>query len=105
MPHNNLAAVLGPPLLSVQDVADFLAIDRSSVYRLAHAGSLPAVDVSPRHIRFRPSDVRAFVERRRRPPPPTTRVLRLLGDEVSSLPFASLIQRASAGPRPGSVTG
>jgi excisionase family DNA binding protein len=103
MPHTNeLTAALGPSLLSVQDVADFLAVDRSTVYRLAQAGDLLAIQVMPRLLRFRPSDLRAFLEHRRRPPPPKTRVLRLLGDDTSALPLTSLIQRASAGPRPGS---
>ena len=53
-----------PPsrLLTVNEVAFALAISRHSVYRLVRTGALPTVRVGER-IRFRPSDVDAYLER------------------------------------------
>jgi excisionase family DNA binding protein len=61
--HSSSAAPLGEPLLDAAAVAAFLGVDRSTVYRLAGAvHGLPVVAIG-RTKRFRPADVRAFVER------------------------------------------
>jgi excisionase family DNA binding protein len=48
--------------LSIQAVADRLAVSRATIYRLVHAGELSPIRVmsSPR---FRPEDVEAYLER------------------------------------------
>ena len=61
-------------------VAAFLSVDKATVYRLATAAELPAIEVAPRVLRFRPSDVRDFLERRTRKAPPRGRVKALLGE-------------------------
>jgi excisionase family DNA binding protein len=52
------------PLLTINDVAHQLAISRDSVYRLLRSGTLPALRVGER-LRFRPSDIEAYLERGR----------------------------------------
>jgi len=69
---------LGEPLVSADAVAAFLSIDTATVYRLARNATLPAIQVAPRVLRFRPEDVRAYLERRTRRAPPRGRVNRLL---------------------------
>jgi excisionase family DNA binding protein len=71
---------LGEPLVDVHDVAAFLGIDKATVYRMASTAELPAIEVAPRVLRFRPSDVRDFLERRTRKAVPRGRVKQLLGD-------------------------
>lgn len=48
------------PLLSAKDVAAILGVRRSRVYEL----SIPRVRVSRKCLRWRPRDVREFLERR-----------------------------------------
>ncbi len=48
-------------LLSAEEIAERLNVSRSVVYRLASKGILPKVRVSSRLIRFRSSDVEAFL--------------------------------------------
>ena len=56
-------ALLGEPLVSPASVAKFLGISRTGIYRLAGApDGIPCVEVGGA-IRFRPSEVRAYVER------------------------------------------
>lgn len=59
-------APLGEPLMPPDEVAAFLGVKRSTVMDLAQgrggAAPLPAVHINSRVIRFRPEDVRAFVE-------------------------------------------
>lgn len=69
---------LGEPLVSADAVAAYLSIDTATVYRLARSATLPAIQVAPRVLRFRPADVRAYLERRTRRAPPRGRVNRLL---------------------------
>ncbi len=70
---------LGEPLLTADEVAAHLAVDATTVYRLASRAELPSIDVAPRVLRFRPEDVRAFLDRRTRTGAPSSRVQRLLG--------------------------
>jgi excisionase family DNA binding protein len=51
-----------PRLLSVNETAEFLGVDRSTVYRLEREGALRSVRVGTRR-RFRPEDLRAYLER------------------------------------------
>lgn len=53
------------PLVSAEAVALVLGIDRSTVYRMAgKSDGLVCVEIGPGRLRFRPADVRAYVERR-----------------------------------------
>lgn len=70
---------LGEPLVDAETVARYLAVDPATVYRLARRAVLPAIQVAPRVLRFRPEDVRAYVEIRTRKAAPSGRVKRLLG--------------------------
>jgi excisionase family DNA binding protein len=51
-------------LRTINEVAAYLGIGRTSVYRLVAAGELRAVRVGKRR-RFRPEDIDAFLERNR----------------------------------------
>jgi excisionase family DNA binding protein len=56
--------VTNPPadtLYSAEDIENYLGISRATVYTLARKGILPKIRVSPRLIRFRASDVEAFL--------------------------------------------
>ena len=67
-PLDDTASPLGEPLLTADQVAGFLQVSRSAVYRLAGTPSgIPVIRVGNAR-RFRPEDVRAFVERRTRAP-------------------------------------
>jgi helix-turn-helix protein len=72
-------APFGEPLVDVHVVAAYFACDEATVYRLARRAALPAIEVAPRVLRFRPNDVRAFLEERVRRAAPRGRVKRLLG--------------------------
>lgn len=48
------------PLLTAEDVAALLSVPVKSVYELA----IPRVRVGKRRIRWRPADVREFIDRR-----------------------------------------
>lgn len=52
--------VLSEPLMSVREVAAFLSVSKSMVYKLAEQEALPAVRIG-RLIRFRRRDVNSFV--------------------------------------------
>ena len=73
------AAPFGEPLVDAATVAAYLSIDPATVYRLVDRGDLPGIAIAPRVVRFRPEDVRAYVERRTRKAAPVGRVKRLLG--------------------------
>jgi len=73
------AATFGETLVDAAAVAAFLAVDKATVYRLASSAALPAIEVAPRVLRFRPADVRDFLERRTRKAAPRGRVKQLLG--------------------------
>jgi excisionase family DNA binding protein len=51
------------PLWKVQDVARFLSMSISWVYKEAEAGRLPCVRIGAA-LRFRPDEIRAFLEGR-----------------------------------------
>jgi excisionase family DNA binding protein len=53
------------PLLSVREVAAYLGISESGVYRLRRAGDLAGVKVGNRTL-FEPQEVREFIEASRR---------------------------------------
>lgn len=72
-------APFGEPLVDAATVANYLAVDAATVYRLAQRAELPAIEVAPRVLRFRPGDVRDYVERRTRKASAGGRVKRLLG--------------------------
>ena len=72
-------APLGEPLVDAAAVAAYLAVDTSTVYRLAQTGAIPAIKIAPRVLRFRAADVREFLERRTREAAAPGRVKHLLG--------------------------
>lgn len=49
-------------LLTTNDVADMLKIDRWTVYRLRERGELVPVRIGTKLIRYRLADVRRFIE-------------------------------------------
>jgi excisionase family DNA binding protein len=51
-----------PKLLTAEEVADLLRVNRSSVYRWVERGLLPAIKVG-RTVRFNPDVVKAVLER------------------------------------------
>jgi excisionase family DNA binding protein len=54
---------LGEPLVKAEEVAEYLGLHKATVYRLAGAPhGIPTVEMKG-SLRFRPSDVRAYVER------------------------------------------
>jgi excisionase family DNA binding protein len=53
-------------LLSVNEVAALLGISRPTVYRLARRGDLASYRVGER-LRFRPTEIEAYLERNREP--------------------------------------
>ena len=71
-------SALGESLVDAAAVAAYLGCDKTTVYRLASSTALPSIEVAPRVLRFRPADVRAFVERRTRKAAPRPRVKQLL---------------------------
>jgi excisionase family DNA binding protein len=58
----------GPPLpvLSVNEAAHVLGVERSTIYRLLRSGDLRSVRVGKRQ-KFRPEDLVAYLEQRREP--------------------------------------
>lgn len=54
------------PLWKVQDVARFLSMSSSWVYKEAEAGRLPCVRIGAA-LRFWPEEIRAFLARQRAP--------------------------------------
>jgi excisionase family DNA binding protein len=52
-------------LLTPIEVADALAISNRGVLRLAEKGELAAIRVGERRLRFAPSDLAAYIERKR----------------------------------------
>jgi len=79
VPPRPPVAPFGEPLVDVHVVAAYFACDPATVYRLARRAALPAIEVAPRVLRFRPTDVRAFLAERERKAAPRGRVKRLLG--------------------------
>jgi len=58
-------------LLRVDEVAEFLAVSRRSVYRLVQSGQLRCVRVGAASPRIRVGDLIAFIESQRYPPAST----------------------------------
>ena len=54
-------------LLTAKEVADLIQVDRSTVSRWAKAGTLPSLKIGDL-LRFRPSDIEAFINAHRRTP-------------------------------------
>lgn len=55
-------AMTSAPLLTVNETAKFLRVDRSTVYRLEREGHIRCVIVGKRR-RYRPEDLSAYLER------------------------------------------
>jgi len=63
MSHDATPVYVAPqPLLTVDETAEYLRVDRSTVYRLERDGQLRSVRVGTRR-RFTLEDLRAYVER------------------------------------------
>lgn len=52
------------PVLSINEAAAVLGVERSTIYRLLRTGELQAIRVGQRR-RFRPEDIDAYLERNR----------------------------------------
>jgi excisionase family DNA binding protein len=48
------------PLLTPEDVAELLQVDRETIYRMARRGELPAIKVA-RHWRFRAARIERWL--------------------------------------------
>jgi excisionase family DNA binding protein len=57
-----------PRLLTVDETAAYLRVDRSTIYRLEREGELQSVRVGRRR-RFRPNDLAEYLERGQEPGP------------------------------------
>ena len=67
MPHHATRpyATLRPlPVLTIDETASILGVERSTIYRLLRAGDLESVRVGQRQ-RIRPEDLDAYLERNR----------------------------------------
>jgi excisionase family DNA binding protein len=72
------------PLASADEVGAFLGIHRATVYRLAGVkGGIPCVQIG-KSIRFRPAEVRRYLERQTIRDVGADRADRLLGDAAAS---------------------
>jgi excisionase family DNA binding protein len=77
-------------LLTISEVAQFVAVSRDVVEKLISRGELVAIDISPRiramrHRpiwRVKPKDLEAFLERRTARPVTAARLRRRSSDEV-----------------------
>ena len=56
-----------PALLTPDQVAERLGVRRARVLALVRGGAIGVVRLGPRTVRFRPSDVEAYIDRQRRP--------------------------------------
>jgi len=54
-------------LLTRKEVAEFLKISQTEVYRLTRKGELPVIKKSKKFVRYKKSDILAFLERYYRP--------------------------------------
>jgi excisionase family DNA binding protein len=53
-----------PQLLTVEQVAEQLSLNKQTVWALARNGQIPVVRISPRRLRFDPDDVQRWIDRR-----------------------------------------
>lgn len=71
--HKCLGAAVVPPheeLLTAADLAELLRVSRRTISRLRARGALPkALELSANIIRWRASDIRAFLDELRSPVP------------------------------------
>lgn len=58
-------------LLTLQEVASYLRLNRFTVYRMAERGELPGAKIA-RRWRFHQGDIRAWFEKRKRAKPRRT---------------------------------
>lgn len=56
-------------LLSAQDVADYVGVPLTTLYQWRTKGTAPRGIRAGKHLRFRPADVEAWLERQSDPPP------------------------------------
>lgn len=54
------------PLIDADDAAAYLKVHRDTVYALAAAGEIPSYRLSARRLRFRISDLDAWLDQRTR---------------------------------------
>jgi excisionase family DNA binding protein len=66
------------PLLTNGDVCELFGISKPTLYRLIRSGDLVPIRVS-RSLRFRPTDIRAYLERHREEVPDLRSSPRRLG--------------------------
>jgi excisionase family DNA binding protein len=52
-------------MISPQDAADMLSVDRDTIFRWIKDGRLPATKLSPRVVRIRIADIEAMIDARR----------------------------------------
>ena len=55
---------MAPAVLTVRDVAAYLAVDEKTVYRLAQRGELPGFKVAGTW-RFKQADIEAWIEKQK----------------------------------------
>lgn len=51
-----------PTLLTVKEAAELLGVTRHTLERWGHSGHLPRVEVGPRTVRYRASDIAALID-------------------------------------------
>jgi excisionase family DNA binding protein len=60
-------------LMTIGELAEYLQVPRETIYRWRKHGGGPCGLRMGRHVRFRRSDVEAWIEARRDPPPLSVR--------------------------------
>ncbi len=63
-------------LMTIDEVAKFLKVNKSTVYRLMEQGAFPVVRRGKRYTRILRSDLMAFVQKHRKEPTSTEEVQR-----------------------------
>lgn len=49
-------------LLTIDEVAQMLQVSRSAIYKNMSAGTIPYLRINKRIVRFRPSDIQAWLD-------------------------------------------
>jgi excisionase family DNA binding protein len=83
------------PLMTADEVAAALGVHRKFVYARVHAGALGGYKLGPQY-RFRPEDVRAFVEASVAPPGAAPRVRERPRRVAPTGSFHALLERSAA---------